>query len=115
VLALVAARASAQSRLDGSWRTRASKLTGESSITVNVSATQDKCVGTVVLVNPDRSKIVLPLIGTSMKENRLEFQTDDKGNIIHWRLTVCKNGRRGFLHGSIGEMLIDEKVTKHRK
>jgi hypothetical protein len=65
----------------------------------------------VVLVNPNSSEIELPILNLKVTENVIEFETHDKNGTFYWRLTV-QNPNRGLLHGSCGEMLIDERVRR---
>jgi hypothetical protein len=68
--------------------------------------------GAVVLVNPDASEIKLPILNVKITENVMEFETRDKNDIFYWSLTLRRNPDRGLLHGSSGEMLVDEPVRK---
>ena len=96
----------------GKWQTRISPVTRKHSITVNIIADGGRLSGTVVLVNPDSSEIEEPILNPKVSGTTLRFETDAKGT-FYWRLSLMK-GSRGLLHGSIGEMLIDEPVIKHR-
>ncbi|MFZ1916243.1 MAG: hypothetical protein WAU58_01625 [Terriglobales bacterium] len=51
------------------------------------------------------------MLNVLQRGSALVFETKDKSDTVHWRLTPEK-GSEGRLHGSIGEMLIDEKVVK---
>jgi hypothetical protein len=68
--------------------------------------------GAVVLVNPDASEIKLPILNLKISENVMEFETRDKNDIFNWSLTLRRDPERGLLHGSSGEMLVDEPVRK---
>jgi hypothetical protein len=68
--------------------------------------------GAVVLVNPDASEIKLPILNVKITENVMEFETRDESGIFYWSLTLRRSPERGLLHGSCGEMLVDELVRK---
>jgi hypothetical protein len=67
--------------------------------------------GSVVLVNPDASEIKLPMLNLKITENVMDFETHGNG-FCYWSLTLQRNNKRGLLHGSCGEMLVDEPVWK---
>jgi len=51
-------------------------------------------------------------ISNSQKNgNALEFETKDRDATFYWRLTLVGK-RKGLLHGTMREMLIDERVKK---
>jgi len=111
-LAFVASIASAKSQFAGKWVTpKASKVTEQHSITVDIVETQGTLSGTVILVNPDRTEVRLPILNPAITGTSLEFETRNGSDSIAWRLTL-KGKNRAFLHGSIGEMLIDERMVK---
>ncbi len=101
-----------QAQFAGKWQTKKSSTTWKHSITVNVAVNEDKVRGTVVLVNPDASEIESEILNVELHNDTLGFETKDRDATFHWRLTLEKSVRKGQLHGSIGEMLIDEKVLK---
>ena len=104
-----------QAQFAGKWQTKKSSLTGKHSITVNIALKEGKASGTVILVNPpDGSEIQSEMLNVERSGNTLDFETKDRNDTFHWRLTVEGDRRRGRLYGSIGEMLIDEKVLKNR-
>jgi hypothetical protein len=111
-LAVVSHLALGQSQFAGRWQTKKSAVTGKHSITVNVTVNDDNASGTVVLVNPDGSEIESLILNVELHGDSLEFETKIKNDTFNWRLTLEKDARRGRLHGSIGEMLIDEEVVK---
>jgi hypothetical protein len=103
-----------QSQFAGMWQTRISRVTQKSAITLNIVQEEHKFGGTVVLGNPDGSEIALPILNAKASGNVIEFETVLKADTFYWSLTVKKTGsRRGLLHGSCREMLIDESVVKH--
>jgi hypothetical protein len=114
VLAGFSSLAIGQAQFAGKWQTKKSSTTGKHSITVNIVMNEGKASGAVVLVNPDASKIEQAIFDVELHNDTLEFETKDRDTTFHWRLTLEKGDRRGRLHGSIGEMLIDEKVVKNR-
>ena len=103
-----------QSPFVGEWQSRVSRVTHKPAITVNIVEQEQRLGGTVVLVNPDGSEIQLGIANVRVTENVIEFETQDMNSTFYWSLSVQKNPNRGLLHGSCGEMLIDEPVRKHR-
>jgi hypothetical protein len=110
----------AQSQFSGKWQTKTSRVTGKPTITVNITESENKLTGTVVLVNPDRSEMEIPILSPELKGETLEFETKLQGAPFDWRLTL-KGSREALLHGSDrrpskggqgGEMVIDEHVVK---
>jgi hypothetical protein len=53
------------------------------------------------------------MLSVELHGDTLEFETKDGNDAFHWRLTLEKDAQTGRLQGSIGEMLIDEKVVKN--
>jgi hypothetical protein len=111
----------AESEFAGKWQTKTSRVTGKPTVTVNIIETESKLSGTVVLVNPDRSEMEMPILRSELKGDALEFETSLQGTPFDWRLTLKKGGREAVLHGSDrraskggqgGEMVIDEDVAK---
>jgi hypothetical protein len=111
----------AESQFAGKWQTKASRVTGKPTITVNIAESESKLSGTVVLVNPDRSEMEMPIISSELKGEVLEFETNLQGTPFDWRLILKKGGREAVLHGSDrrpskggqgGEMVIEEDVVK---
>jgi len=108
------ATGASQSQLAGKWQTRVRLGTNKSAITVKMVQQEQKFGGTVVLVNPNGSEIELPILNAKASGNVIEFETVLKADTFYWSLTAKKTGsRRGLLHGSCREMLIDESVVKH--
>jgi hypothetical protein len=110
-----------QSQFAGKWQTKTSHATGKPTITVNIVESENKLSGTVVLVNPDRSEMEMPMLSPELKGATLEFETSLQGTPFDWRLTLKKGSREALLHGSDrrpskggqgGEMVIDEDVVK---
>jgi hypothetical protein len=93
----------------GKWQTRISPVTGKSTITVNLT----EGGGAVVLVNPDGSELKLPIFDSEVRNNSLEFLTNDTKCVCHWNLKLNKSKNKGLLKAGCGEMLIKEKVSKH--
>ena len=111
----------AQSQFIGKWQTRTSSISGKPTITVNVIEIEKKLSGTVVLVNPDRGQLEMPILNPQLKGETLEFETNLQGTPFDWRLTLKKGGREACLHGGDrrpskgghgGEMVIEEDVIK---
>jgi hypothetical protein len=101
-----------QSQFAGTWQTaKANKLTGKHAITVIISVTQSKITGSVVLVNPDASEIEEPILTAVPGEKSLEFETKLGSDTFSWSLTP-KSKTKAFLHGSVREMLIDERMVR---
>ena len=103
----------AQAEFAGKWQTKKSSVTGKHSISVNVAVNDGKVSGTVVLVNPDGSEVESSMHNVELRHDTFEFETKEGNDTFHWRLILEKGGRRGRLQGSVGEMLIDEKVAKN--
>ena len=101
-----------QSAFVGKWQTHTSRVTNKPAITVIIVELNQRLGGAVVLVNPDASEIKLPIVNLNIKENVLEFETRDKNDIFYWSLALRRNPDLGLLHGSSGEMLVDEPVRK---
>jgi hypothetical protein len=101
-----------QSQFAGKWQTRTSRVTNQPAITVIIVELNQRLGGAVVLVNPDASEDKLPILNLKITENVMEFETRDKNSVFYWSLTLQKNRKRGLLHGSCGEMLVDERVRK---
>jgi len=114
VLVCLSVVAPAQSQFAGKWQTKISPARGKHSITLNIVVNEDKVDGKVVLVNPDRSESESPILNPELKRTTLKFETSLGNDKFNWRLTVKKGSREGLLHGSVGEMLIDERVVKQR-
>jgi len=112
-LLLLPTLAFGQSQFAGEWQTKVSTLTGKHSITANIAVTDGKVTGKVVLVDPDGSEIEMPVIGPRLNEAALEFETTLRNDTFFWRLTL-RSKTKALLHGSMREMLIDERVTKRR-
>ena len=111
----------AQSQFAGKWQTKTSHVTGKPTITENIVESNNKLSGTVVLVNPDRSEMEMPIVSSELKGEMLEFETSLRGTPFDWRLTLKKGSREALLHGSDrrpskggqgGEMVIDEQLLK---
>jgi hypothetical protein len=111
----------AQSQFAGKWQTKTSQVTGKPTITVNVVESENKLSGTIILVNPDRSEMTMPMLSPELKGETLEFETSLQGTPFDWRLTLKKGSREALLHGSDrrpskggqgGEMVIEEDVVK---
>lgn len=98
-----------QSKFSGKWETRTNAARG-SSITLNITADGDSVGGTVILRDL-HSRIEMEIVNPRVKGEILEFETKQEGEAWHWRLAV-EGKKNGQLHGSIGEMLIDERVRK---
>jgi len=102
-----------QSQFAGKWQTKTSTVTGKHSITVNIAVTDGKVGGTVVLVDPDGSEIEMRAVNPRLNEDALQFETALRDDTFYWRLRL-RSKTKAFLHGSMHEMLIDERVTKRR-
>ena len=114
VVACLSVSALAQDQFVGTWQARISPATGKHSITVNIVVKEGKIGGTVVLVDGfNGNETESPIINPELGARTLKFETSPKDDEI-WKLTVKKGGREGLLHGSMGHMLIDERVVKKR-
>jgi hypothetical protein len=112
----------AQSQFAGKWQTKTSRVIGKPTITVNIVESQNKLSGTVVLINPDRSEMEMPILNPQLKgEDAFEFETSLQGTPFDWRFTLKKGNVSGLLHGTDrrtgkrgqgGEMVIEEHVVK---
>src|SRR3954453_18271574 len=69
----------AQSQFAGKWQTKTSRATGKPTITVSIVESQNKLSGTVILVNPDRSEMEMPITTSELKGETLEFETNLQG------------------------------------
>jgi hypothetical protein len=115
VLVCFSVAAPGQLPFAGKWQTKISPATGKHSITVNIIVNEGKIGGTVVLVNPDRTQLESPILNPEPKGKTLRFQTNDQGATFDWSLVLKKGNVKGLLHGNVGEMLIDQSVTKERQ
>jgi hypothetical protein len=113
-VALTAASGDSRSQFAGGWHTKISSATGKHSITVNIVVNENTFSGSVVLVNPDGSEIESEIFNAKLSGQILEFETKIRNDVFDWRLTLQKNNKKALLHGSIGEMVIDEQVVKQR-
>jgi hypothetical protein len=68
----------------------------------------------VALVNPDSSEIELPIRNLVLDGDVAKFETVLETNVFHWTLTMATHGKHGVLHGTGGEMLIEEPERKQR-
>ena len=114
IAALIFVSGDSQSQFAGKWQTKSSPVTGQHAFIINIVVNEGKFGGTVVLGNPDGSEIEAEIINPELSENALEFQTKIRNDTFDWRLTLKKGNREGLLHGSIREMVIDERVVKQR-
>ena len=106
-LAVGSSIASAQSEFPGRWQTK-TNAAGESSIAVIITVQDGRASGKVVLTDL-HSRIEMPISKAQVNQMILEFETTEQhGQRWYWTLSLTK----GQLHGSVGEMLIDERVTK---
>jgi hypothetical protein len=94
-----------QSQFAGKWQTR------KSSITVNIVDRQGKLTGTVVFLGPLSYRLEMAISNPEERGPALEFETKDQDATFYWRLTLVDK-KKGLLHGSMREMLIDERVKK---
>lgn len=107
--------APAQSQFAGKWQTKVSPPTGKHLFTVNINLADGSIRGTMFLVDPvNGSEIESQITDAEWSEHVLEFKTKVRNSTFYWRLTLRKSNRKGLLHGSVGEMLIDEPVVKQR-
>jgi len=98
--------ATAQSQFAGKWQTRTS------AIRINIVESEQEIRGTVVLVNPDRREIELPITKPKAKGTLLEFETVLNSNTSYWSLTVNKDASRGLLHVKSWMMQFEGPVFK---
>ncbi len=78
---------------------------------VNIVDSQGKLTGTVVFLRPLSYRLEMTISNPQKNGNDLEFETKDRDAPFYWRLTLVGR-RKGLLHGSMREMLIDERVKK---
>ncbi len=97
----------AQSPFAGKWETR------KSAITVNIAVTEGTVSGTVVFHGPHHYQWEMAASNFHESGNALEFETNDKLDTWCWHLSLSSK-TKGLLHGSVREMLIDERVKKRR-
>lgn len=96
----------AQSQFEGEWQTR------KGSITLNIAVTKGKASGTVVILGPQKKgRLEMTITNPEDKKDALEFETKEGDYTWYWRLTLTSK-TNGLLHGSVHEMLIDERVRK---
>jgi hypothetical protein len=100
----------AQTQFSGKWQAR-TNAAGESTITLNI-VVDDSAISGQILFLDSHGEYRMPIINAHAHADILEFETKgDDADIWSWRLAL-KGTRKGLLHGSIGEMLIDERVKK---
>lgn len=99
----------------GKWQTRISRRWGKHLFTLNIEVQEGNLTGTMVLVDPvDGSEIKSEIVNAKSIGNAFEFQTKVMKSAFDWRLTLTKGNKKGLLHGSTGELVIDERVEKER-
>src|SRR5258708_1328523 len=96
----------------GKWQTKISRVTRKHSITLNVSEDAGKLGGSVVLVNPDGSEMAEAILNPELRGRTLKFETKAGKDMFDWSLTLKEGGVEASLHGSVGELVIDERVVK---
>ena len=102
----------AQQQFVGKWQTKVSPATGKHLFTLNIEVKGGKIGGTIVLVDPvDGSEIPSGILNAELSGETLEFESKVRNDTFNWRLTL-KGHKRGLLHGSMREMVIDEPVLK---
>jgi len=102
----------AQSQFVGKWQTK-TNAAGKSTITVDIVVDNSVVGGNLVFLD-NHGEFKMSIVKAHASGDVLEFETKgDHGDAWSWRLTL-KGTRKGLLHGSIGEMLIDERVKKTR-
>ncbi len=112
VLLVATTLAFGQSPFIGMWQTSTSRVTDKPATTVVIVELEKRLGGAVVLVNPDASEIMLPILNLKITENVMEFETHGSG-LCFWSLELQKNRNRAMLHrGCPPEMLMDEPVRK---
>ncbi len=67
----------------------------------------------MILVDPAGLEIESDVTNAELSGETLEFITKVHDDTFDWRLTL-KDKRHGLLHGSTGEMVIDDQVSKQR-
>jgi VWFA-related protein len=101
------------SEFAGVWRSKISPATGKHSVTLNLSVSGGIAGGTVTLVNPDGLEIRSAILSPVISGRTVTFQTTfENGTTYSWRMTLKKNGDAAALHGSVGEMVVQEAVFK---
>ena len=104
----------AQAQFAGRWHTPGvNKATGQHSIAVKISEDREGFSGMVVFANPDSSETTSPILNAKMADGKLEFESLLGNDTFYWTLSL-KAQNRAFLHGSMREMVIDERMVKSK-
>jgi hypothetical protein len=115
VVLFLAGSSLAQSQFSGKWETlKPSQATGRHSITLKIAEEKQAFGGTIVFVNPDGSEISSPIRNPKRSPEKLEFESGAGREVFYWILTI-ESPHRALLHGSVGEMLIDEQMVKGKQ
>lgn len=102
----------AQQQFVGQWQTKVSPATGKHLFTLNIEVKEGKIGGSIVLVDPvDGREIKSGILNAELSGETLEFESKVGNDTFNWRLTL-KSHKKGLLHGSMREMVIDEPVVK---
>jgi VWFA-related protein len=97
----------------GVWQSRVSPIAGKPSVTINISVSEGVAGGLVTLVNADGTEIRAPIVNAVIYGERLVFgSTFENGTTYSWRMSLKKNGEEATLHGSVGEVVVEEAVFK---
>ena len=114
VFFLVAVSLAQVQAFSGIWQSRTIPLTGKPTITVIIDESGKGMSGRVILVNPDRTQIEMPILNPSVRARLLTFQTHDETTSYDWRVTLKKNGRTASLRLSFREALMEANLVKQR-
>lgn len=103
----------AQTEFMGKWQTTINPARGKHLFTVNMDSAEGTIKGTMILVDPvNGNEIKSEITDVELSGKVLKFKTRVHNDTFDWRLTVDKDNRKGLLHGSMHEMVIDEQVFK---
>ena len=102
-----------RSQFVGTWQTKISRSTEKPSATLNISVIEGIAGGTIALINPDGTEITSPILDPALNGQTLAFKTTfENGTTFSWHLSLRKDGGEGILHGSAGEIVIEEPVFR---
>jgi VWFA-related protein len=106
-------RGDSRAEFVGTWQTRISPATEKPSATLNISVIEGIAGGTMVLVNADGTEITSSILDPALNGATLAFKTtSENGTTFSWHLSLRKDGGEGILHGSAGEIVMEEPVFK---
>ncbi len=116
LIAILSLCSLAQSQFVGSWQTKISPATGKHLFTFTISHSDGAITGTMILVDPvNGSETTSEISDAKSSAQTLTFTTKVRNDTFDWQLAVKKGSRGGLLHGSMREMVIDERVFKSKE